>query len=73
MTALRCKRKLSKAHQATPEQTRALWEEKRFFHWVLEFLEVFIDLEARVWAASPGFDAVIGNPPYVWQEVLAPF
>ena len=70
LTALRGKRKLSKAHQATIEQTRTLWEEKRFFHWDLEFPEVFIDLAARDWAANPGFDAVIGNPPYVRQEQL---
>ena len=36
-----------------------LWrfaEEKKFFHWELEFPEVFI---------NGGFDIVIGNPPYV--------
>ena len=35
----------------------------RCFHWELEFPEVFFDgPESRV---NPGFDAVIGNPPYV--------
>ena len=35
----------------------------RCFHWELEFPEVFFDgAEART---NPGFDAVIGNPPYV--------
>lgn len=42
-----------------------LWQEKGFFHWDLEFPEVFVDLENRNWAKNPGFDAVIGNPPYV--------
>ncbi|MBD1214180.1 MAG: Eco57I restriction-modification methylase domain-containing protein, partial [Dolichospermum circinale Clear-D4] len=30
----------------------------------LEFPEVFIDLESASWKENPGFDAVIGNPPY---------
>jgi len=35
---------------------------ERFFHWELEFPEVFLDSE------HPGFDAVLGNPP--WDKVL---
>jgi type I restriction-modification system DNA methylase subunit len=50
-------------------------QKKRFFHWELEFPEVFFvshksvakDVEKK---AHPGFDAVIGNPPYVRQEGL---
>jgi hypothetical protein len=68
LPALRGERKLSKAHGAAIDQARTLWQEKRFFHWDLEFPEVFIDLERRDWAENPGFDAVIGNPPY---DVLA--
>jgi len=34
----------------------------RFFHWELEFPEVFLGTE------RPGFDAVLGNPP--WDKVL---
>lgn len=37
---------------------------ERFFHWELEFPDVFFPGNE----ASPGFDAVIGNPPYVRQE-----
>jgi N-6 DNA Methylase len=37
-------------------------ERERFFHWELEFPEVLLDPE------NPGFDAVIGNPP--WDKVL---
>lgn len=44
---------------------RQLYEEKRFFHWDLEFPEIFINLENASWKENPGFDAVIGNPPYV--------
>jgi len=53
-------------------RARELWERQRFFHWDLEFPEVFIDLAGRDWAADGGFDAMIGNPPYVRQEALAP-
>ena len=49
-------------------QARQLYEEKHFFHWDLEFPEVFIDLERATWKENPGFDVVVGNPPYVRQE-----
>ncbi len=45
--------------------------ERRFFHWELEFPEVFFDRHGRLLAGRAGFDAVIGNPPYVRQEELA--
>jgi hypothetical protein len=35
----------------------------RFFHWELEFPEVFFDDEGRRGPAA-GFDAVLGNPPW---------
>lgn len=47
------------------EDARRLFDEKRFFHWDLEFPEVFIDLENASWKDNSGFDAVIGNPPYI--------
>ncbi|MFD3005204.1 Eco57I restriction-modification methylase domain-containing protein [Thermus tengchongensis] len=47
----------------------ALAQERRFFHWEFEFPEVFFSSERR---HNPGFDAVIGNPPYVRQEQIAP-
>ncbi|MDO8683065.1 MAG: N-6 DNA methylase [Armatimonadota bacterium] len=37
--------------------------DKSFFHWDMEFPEVF--LGSRGFKTNPGFDAVIGNPPYV--------
>ncbi len=37
--------------------------QKRFFHWEIEFPEVFRDKYGRE-LENPGFDAVIGNPPY---------
>jgi hypothetical protein len=47
------------------EDSYRLYKEKHFFHWDLEFPEVFIDLENANWSENPGFDAVIGNPPYI--------
>lgn len=46
---------------ATAKQLRA---EKRIFHWELEFPEVFYNLDPPGEKQNPGFDAVIGNPPY---------
>jgi len=38
-------------------------KEKRFFHWELEFPEVFFDRQGEKLENS-GFDVVVGNPPY---------
>jgi hypothetical protein len=48
------------------ETALALTKDKHFFHWELEFPEVFFDETKR--KESGGFDAVVGNPPY---DVLA--
>lgn len=44
-----------------------------FFHWELEFPEVFFDRHGQAKGSEGGFDVVIGNPPYVRQEELAAF
>ncbi|MDQ5852812.1 MAG: N-6 DNA methylase, partial [Chloroflexota bacterium] len=54
------------------EQADALAEARHFFHWELEFPEVFFDRHGQPLGEQAGFDAVIGNPPYVRQEELAP-
>ena len=41
---------------------------RRFFHWELEFPEVFFDSDGRRLPTS-GFDAIVGNPP--WDMVRA--
>ena len=46
--------------------------ERRFFHWELEFPEVYFDRDGLPLGEHAGFDAVIGNPPYVRQEQMAP-
>ena len=52
------------------EEAAVAAEEKRFFHWELEFPEVFHGRRPGTQNAverlnSGGFDAVIGNPPYL--------
>jgi Alw26I/Eco31I/Esp3I family type II restriction m6 adenine DNA methyltransferase len=45
------------------EKAKRLADEQRFFHWELEFPEVFFDRSGQR-LLSYGFDAVLGNPPY---------
>ena len=49
----------------TPSRRAAtIAREHHFFHWELEFPEVFFDREGRPDDPRGGFDAVIGNPPW---------
>src|SRR5262249_49942218 len=41
---------------------------RRLFHWEIEFPEVFFEADGRR-RPRPGFDAVIGNPP--WDMIRA--
>lgn len=47
-------------HREVHEQVQQLATDHRFFHWHLEFPEVFS-------REDPGFDCVIGNPP--WEKI----
>ena len=51
-------------------EARAIAAEQRFFHWEVAFPGVWRDLSSS--GRSGGFDAVIGNPPYVRQEEISP-
>ena len=44
-------------------RSRDIARDCRFFHWVLEFPEIYFDAHGRP-LANPGFDAVLGNPPW---------
>ena len=50
------------------DKARAVVTAHSPFHWELAFPEVFFDANGRA-AESPGFDAVIGNPP--WEVMRA--
>jgi hypothetical protein len=47
--------------QETDEVVERLWRRERFFHWELEFPDVFTPQRR-------GFDAVLGNPPWEVQQ-----
>lgn len=47
---------------------RAQADAHRFFHWPLEFADVFVEADGQP-RADAGFDAVIGNPP--WEMLRA--
>ena len=63
-------------------ETLAARPDMRFFHWETEFPEVFfgfsdadhrqIKHKDRIEDGSAGFDCIVGNPPYVRQEVVKP-
>jgi hypothetical protein len=59
--------------QGILDQADALAAEWRFFHWELEFPEVFFDRHGQPLGDGGGFAAVLGNPPYVRQEGLGEF
>jgi type I restriction-modification system DNA methylase subunit len=44
------------------KKAKDIANKKRFFHWDIEFPEVFFEGHQR--KENPGFDCVIGNPPY---------
>ena len=48
----------------------AIAREQRAFHWQLEFPQVLYAAPNGARGAERGFQAVIGNPPYVRQEAL---
>lgn len=37
---------------------------QKFFHWEIEFPDVFFDTTGKALGRAAGFDAVVGNPPY---------
>jgi len=61
-------KRLNKSDVEAIDAASLLSAHKRFFHWQLEFPEVFLD--ENEYKKNAGFDAVIGNPPYIRQEGL---
>ncbi|MBN1812314.1 MAG: Eco57I restriction-modification methylase domain-containing protein, partial [Anaerolineae bacterium] len=54
-------------HERILDRAQELAQEWCFFHWELEFPEVFLNRADGSW----GFGAIVGNPPYVRQERLS--
>jgi len=57
---------LDEKHRRWRNTATAVSIAERFFHWELEFPDVFT-------GECGGFDAVFGNPPYVRMEFLKPY
>jgi hypothetical protein len=53
------------AGEVAPTWIKAQAEAEGFFHWPLEFPELFIDLARGSWLEAPAIDLVVGNPPHV--------
>ncbi len=52
-------------------QAQVIARQRRFFHWELEFPEVFFDRHGQPLKNKAGFSVTFGNPPYVRQERFA--
>jgi type II restriction/modification system DNA methylase subunit YeeA len=52
------------------KSAQAIADDERFFHWELEFPIAFYEQDGKR-KENSGFDAIIGNPPYVRQEQLS--
>jgi hypothetical protein len=53
------------------DAAESLAAQRGFFHWELEFPEVFFDRFGQDKGAAGGFDAVVGNPPWIRQETFS--
>lgn len=60
------------AFQRLLQEAQTLAKTYNCFHWELEFPEVFLETDGQLMAEKAGFQAVIGNPPYIRQEELTP-
>lgn len=52
------------------QRAQHMGQAKRFFHWELEFPDIFFEHDGTPKDERAGFDAIVGNPPYVRQEKL---
>jgi len=58
--------------QTIVDEATTLHHQYHFFHWEFAFPEVFFDPDGKR-DPDAGFDAVVGNPPYVRQERIKPY
>lgn len=59
-------------HERQISTARAVGAEKKFFHWFLEFPEVFNQrvIPAKAGISKSGFDCILGNPPFLGGQRL---
>ena len=67
LNALRSRDSDTLENLSSYRRAREIATERRFFHWEIEFPEVFRDKYGRE-QDNPGFDAVVGNPPWSGKE-----
>jgi hypothetical protein len=60
----KARRELATALKPVERDLERILQRVKPFHWELEFPDVFRD-EAGEDLANPGFDAILGNPPYI--------
>ncbi|HEY6540523.1 MAG TPA: TaqI-like C-terminal specificity domain-containing protein, partial [Ktedonobacteraceae bacterium] len=59
------------AFQEWLQTSTSIASARRFFHWELEFPEIFFDRTGQAKKEQAGFDVVIGNPPWIRQEMFS--
>ena len=59
------------AFQDWVQTSTTIAKARRFFHWELEFPEIFFDRHGQAKKGQAGFDVVIGNPPWIRQEMFS--
>ena len=64
-------KRLPQPYREVAERALDAAREHRFFHWQVEFPEVFLGRDGRL-LEEAGFNAVVGNPPYVRMELIKP-
>ncbi len=52
------------------QNAQAVAQKYRFFHWELEFPELFFEPSGLKPIDQRGFDVVVGNPPYLFGELI---
>lgn len=59
--------------QLQPFLDHPVVQQNDFFHWELRFPELFFDPNGQFLGEAAGFDAVIGNPPYIRHEKITAY
>jgi hypothetical protein len=69
---LKARRELKKALEPLDAQLDLILEEVKPLHWEVEFPDVFRE-ETGATRPDPGFDAILGNPPYISTQTSSGF